>query len=469
MVERILVSILIPALLLLTFPHSPTELAKPTEPTEPLKALARTALSTALLGSTSVENELFVFTRRAPDQVAPGETFTVTEELRAKVELSFAAIVSELPPGFELVSGDLRAFRLGGLQPGETLTNSYDVRAPQEEGTFTLTANARAKPTDGDSQGLSAELTVTVTPQAQPPQPPEEEPQPPDQPEPENLPPVAVFVYDPIAPKAGEPVTFDATASIDPDGAIVDYRWDLGDGTVLSGPDKAVVTHVYERPGAYNVRLVVVDDQGAASEPQVLTVVVEERPVPTIFGIPQNIAIAVGAVVGAVVLYVIARAILAPKAPEEAAVPAPTALEAALKPQLDAFLSETPWPLTGAEVVEVVETVNPLTRARWVRTLTQRSWIVLAYDEKGLTVKPFGELSDEERARLDVEALGADSLLAYISKRVASGDRVVKLRWTLASGETIESLAVVDAQGNIKYDTLMGPAPLALTPAQAQG
>jgi len=46
MVERILVSILIPALLLLTFPHPPNGLDKPP------KALARTALSTALLGST---------------------------------------------------------------------------------------------------------------------------------------------------------------------------------------------------------------------------------------------------------------------------------------------------------------------------------------------------------------------------------------------------------------------------------
>ena len=459
MIERILVSILIPALLVFTFPHADWSNGNSEEN---LKQLAQAAFQTILLGSKSVENELFVFTRNAPDQIAPGETFTVTEELKAKTQLEFAAIVSELPPGFELVSGDLRAFRMGGMSPGDVLTNSYEVRAPQQEGTFTLSANARAKPVGGDSQGLSAELTITVTEQAPPPPPPPEE---------ENIPPVAVFVYDPVTPKAGETVTFDATASLDPDGTITNYQWNLGDGTVLSGPDKAIITHVYEQPGTYTVTLVVVDDKGATSEPQTLAIIVEERPTPTIFGIPQNIAIAVGAVVGAVVLYFLIRAILAPKGPEEKEAVTPegqppaSELEATLKPQLEAFLSETPWPLTGVEVVETVEQVNPLTRARWVRTLTNQSWIVLSYDESTLTAKLYEELSDEEKAKLDLSALGADSLLAYISQRVAPGDRIVRLRWTLASGESIESLAVVDSKGQIKYDTLMGPAPIALAPA----
>ncbi len=462
MIERILVSILIPALLFLTFPHLDWSNGRSEEN---LKPLAQATLQVILLGSKSVENELFIFTRNAPDQIAPGETFTVTEELRAKVQLEFAAIVSELPPGFELVSGDLRAFRLGGMNPGDVLTNSYEVRAPQQEGTFTLSANARAKPVGGDSQGLSAELTITVTEQAPPP------PPPPPPPEEENIPPVAVFVYDPATPKAGETITFDATASLDPDGTIKSYQWNLGDGTVLSGPDKAVITHAYGQPGMYTVTLVVVDDKGATSEPRTLAITVEERP--TIFGIPQNIAIAVGAVVGAVVLYFLIRAILTPRGPEEgeAVTPEPqpqvSELAATLKPPLEAFLSETSWPLTGVEVVETVEQVNPLTRARWVRTLTQQSWIVLSYDENTLTAKPYQELSDEEKAQLDSSPLGANSLLAYVSQRVAPGDRIVRLRWTMTSGESIESLAVVDAKGQLKYDTLMGPAPIALAPASS--
>jgi PKD repeat protein len=461
MIERILVSILIPALLFLTFPHIDWSNGRSEED---LKQLAQATLQVILLGSTSVENELFVFTRNAPDQIAPGETFTVTEELKAKTQLEFAAIVSELPPGFELVSGDLRAFRLGGMNPGDVLTNSYEVRAPQQEGTFTLSANARAKPVGGDSQGLSAELTITVTEQAPPP--------PPPPPEEENIPPVAVFVYDPATPKAGETITFDATASLDPDGTIKSYQWNLGDGTVLSGPDKAVITHVYEQPGMYTVTLVVVDDKGATSEPRTLAITVEERPT-TIFGIPQNIAIAIGAVVGAVVLYFLIRAILTPRGPEEgqAITPEPqvqvSELAATLKPQLKAFLSETPWPLAGVEVVETVEQVNPLTRARWVRTLTQQSWIVLAYDENTLTAKPYQELSGEEKAQLDFSPLRANSLLAYTSQRVAPGDRIVRLRWTMASGETIESLAVVDSKGQLKYDTLMSPAPIAPAPASS--
>jgi len=52
--------------------------------------------------------------------------------------------------------------------------------------------------------------------------------------------------------------TFDASRSADPDGKIVGYRWDFGDGA--SGDGKAV-SHPYARWGDYTVRLTVVDDR----------------------------------------------------------------------------------------------------------------------------------------------------------------------------------------------------------------
>ncbi len=57
----------------------------------------------------------------------------------------------------------------------------------------------------------------------------------------------------------GEEILFDATGSMDPDGEIVEYVWDFGDGTGGSG---AVVMHIYATAGIYTVVLGVADDDG---------------------------------------------------------------------------------------------------------------------------------------------------------------------------------------------------------------
>ncbi len=53
--------------------------------------------------------------------------------------------------------------------------------------------------------------------------------------------------------------TFDATASNDPDGTIVDYAWDYGDGFLDNG---SAPTHTFQFAGVYAVTLVVTDDRG---------------------------------------------------------------------------------------------------------------------------------------------------------------------------------------------------------------
>ncbi len=50
---------------------------------------------------------------------------------------------------------------------------------------------------------------------------------------------------------------FDGTSSSDPDGSIMNYYWDFGDGKTSTQPDP---THYYTRPGMYRVRLKVTDD-----------------------------------------------------------------------------------------------------------------------------------------------------------------------------------------------------------------
>jgi PKD repeat protein len=78
-----------------------------------------------------------------------------------------------------------------------------------------------------------------------------------------NRPPVASFSYSPGAPIAGETVSFFST-STDPDSPISSYGWDLdGDGSYgdASGPSAARAFGA----GSYNVGLMVVDSEGAAS------------------------------------------------------------------------------------------------------------------------------------------------------------------------------------------------------------
>lgn len=77
-----------------------------------------------------------------------------------------------------------------------------------------------------------------------------------------NLPPLA----EPGGPYEGmvyQEIIFSATDSHDPDGEIVKYIWDLGDGTLAEGE---TVIHAYHKPGTFQVCLTVVDDNGAEGE-----------------------------------------------------------------------------------------------------------------------------------------------------------------------------------------------------------
>ncbi len=61
----------------------------------------------------------------------------------------------------------------------------------------------------------------------------------------------------------GPEVLFDGTASYDPDGVIVDWEWNFGDGTYGSGP---TVVHTYDgSQNQYPVTLTVTDAQGYAA------------------------------------------------------------------------------------------------------------------------------------------------------------------------------------------------------------
>ncbi|WP_147108755.1 PKD domain-containing protein [Tateyamaria sp. syn59] len=95
-----------------------------------------------------------------------------------------------------------------------------------------------------------------------------------------NFAPVAEAGTDRTA-EVGETILFGGQASYDVDGTISSYRWDMGDGTALTG---TTVRHEYAAPGRYTVALTVTDDSGVANASATDTLVVEVNapPVPDI-------------------------------------------------------------------------------------------------------------------------------------------------------------------------------------------
>ncbi len=61
---------------------------------------------------------------------------------------------------------------------------------------------------------------------------------------------------------SGQHCAVDGSASGDPDGSIVDYAWNFGDGGTAHG---TTATHDYATAGSYPIRLVVTDNAGAAT------------------------------------------------------------------------------------------------------------------------------------------------------------------------------------------------------------
>jgi PKD repeat protein len=77
-------------------------------------------------------------------------------------------------------------------------------------------------------------------------------------------PPIADFTYSPLKPLIGEEITFNASASFDPDGGnIVSYEWNFGDGSTAYG--EIPLPHSYSVARDYTVTLTVTDDEGTTN------------------------------------------------------------------------------------------------------------------------------------------------------------------------------------------------------------
>jgi endoglucanase len=154
--------------------------------------------------------------------------------------------------------------------------------------------------------GLAQRRPATVIPPPPPPPPPppdttpEPEPTPEPTPEPEpapdpapvppppapapNQPPVA-STGGPYAGEQGAPIAMTAAGSTDPEGGVLTYRWDFGDGTSAAG---ATVVKTYADRRTYTVTLTVTDPAGATGSAST-TVVVADAPPTATFVYPGGI------------------------------------------------------------------------------------------------------------------------------------------------------------------------------------
>ncbi|MCB8924171.1 MAG: PKD domain-containing protein [Ardenticatenaceae bacterium] len=80
-------------------------------------------------------------------------------------------------------------------------------------------------------------------------------------PEPPNQPPIAVAGVNVTSGDVPFNPFFNSFSSSDPDGSIVGWLWDFGDGTTSNVPHPAI--KIYETPGTYTVTLTVTDNDGA--------------------------------------------------------------------------------------------------------------------------------------------------------------------------------------------------------------
>jgi len=146
-------------------------------------------------------------------------------------EVRFSADCSKDPDGeivaFRWIFGD------GAQAEGKNVSHTYALPA-------SYTVILEVEDNCGNVARCEKPLTVSPTP-------------------PPNQPPIAQFTC-PSQAVIGESVTFDASGSYDPDGTIISYFWQFGDGTTGHGVN---VTHVYQTPKYYTVLLTVTDDRGA--------------------------------------------------------------------------------------------------------------------------------------------------------------------------------------------------------------
>jgi DNA/RNA endonuclease G (NUC1) len=92
-------------------------------------------------------------------------------------------------------------------------------------------------------------------------------------------PPIAA-IDGPYTGSEGGSIAMSAAASVDPNGTVVSYAWDFGDGTTGTGPS---VTHTYAQDGVYAISVTVTDNDGLTDNIRAIASVANVPPAITPF------------------------------------------------------------------------------------------------------------------------------------------------------------------------------------------
>lgn len=171
----------------------------------------------------------YMITGGPPSNAKPLATFSVNRSSGTPpLEVQFDASASRDPDGtiksYSWVFGD-----------GDTGTGNEVTHMFADEGTYTTTLTV--KDDEGAEDTFSQNISVSS----------------------DSQPPVASFEVDPKSGEVPLIVSFDASASVDPDGSIASYEWEFGDGKSGSG---VTVDHTFDGSGIYKVKLTVTDTGG---------------------------------------------------------------------------------------------------------------------------------------------------------------------------------------------------------------
>jgi PKD repeat protein len=197
---------------------------------------------------------------RDPIVTDPEETFNLT----APIEVRFDASGVDVKRGFQVISYEW------DFGDDETGTNQIVAHTFEEKGRYDvmLTVTQRNKDSNEELETEYAKV-ITIANQAL----------------------SAIFTATPQTGEAPLEVELDATASVDPDGTIDRYEWDLDEDGNYDDSDNDAFTHTFDKIGRYTVGLRVVSTTGEYDITE-KEIIVEEMVLPeavvTIDGEPEQ-------------------------------------------------------------------------------------------------------------------------------------------------------------------------------------
>src|SRR3989454_1556602 len=158
------------------------------------------------------------------------------------VSISFDATGSSDPDG--TITSYSWNFGDGNTGTGKTMIHSYAAA-----GTYTVTLTV----TDNTGSTDSTTSSKSVT----------------------DRPPIASFTESTTTASTSVSISFDAAASSDPDGTIVSYSWNFGDGVSAVG---VTTVHSYATSGTFTVTLTVTDDSGNPGTSSAVKTITSDQP-----------------------------------------------------------------------------------------------------------------------------------------------------------------------------------------------